>query len=130
MNCPAESHKIEEIEKKEKYQTKRQPGLREYGAGVKILKAVRLYSSNEKGEKDSTKMKLEELLGQTLSRSGFVDSAWGCDSDHCGCEKVTKSETKHETYRGDICTCDKVKCSCDNVCRCQNHCSCDNTPGY
>lgn len=125
MNCPNESHKIEETEKREKYQTERQPDLREYvaGAGIKILKAVRLYSSNEKEEKDSAKMKLETLLGQSAIGNGFDDSAWG---DRCGCQNVSRSEVKHEIYTGDICTCDKVKCTCDDVCRCESDCGCDN----
>ena len=122
MTCPTESHRLEEFTKKSNYENSDTPIYRPNG--VKIIKAVKLYSSNQKKQ---TKMKLEKLLGQSVNEIGFIDSAWGCDEDYCHCEKVTKSETKHETYRGDICTCDKVKCSCDNVrhCQCTDHCYCE-----
>jgi len=107
MNCPTESHRLEEFTKKSNYENSDTPIYRPNG--VKIIKAVRLYSQKDY---NNTRMKLEELLGQTLSRSGFVDSAsrtFGCDPD-CDCNRE-----KH-------CNCDN-KC---NHCRCVSDCRCDN----
>lgn len=116
MSCPAESHKLEEFEKK-KYESSDTSIYRPNG--VRIIKAVKLYSQKE-GNK--TRMKLEELLGQTLNENTLVDSAsrtFGCDPQcdcnrerHCDCD----NKCNHCSCVSD-CRCDNdTKCHCQNVC--------------
>ena len=80
MSSPAESHRLEEFEKK-KYEnntTYHRPN------GVNIIKAMKLYSE----KKSKTRMKLEEIIGEPVKNS-FLDSTWDCrcqcDSE-CYCE--------------------------------------------
>jgi len=130
MSCPAESHKLEEFEKK-KYESSDTTGYRPKGGyqpnGVKIIKAVRLYSQKEDNK---TKMKLEELLGQALIEDQLIDSALG---NKCRCEGVDVKKVDRESYigwggqpvSGSCCSCDKVKCSCDSKCDCDSKCKCE-----
>ena len=95
MSCPAESHKIEEFEKK-KYEGSDTPNYRPNG--VKIIKAVKLYSQKDDNK---AKMKLEELLGQSAAGNGFIDSAWGCKCEckyYCKCEPDRRDCGPEEGY--------------------------------
>jgi hypothetical protein len=75
MSCTAESHKLEDFEKK--VYERRSSDTNDYRPkGIKIIKAVKLYS--EKDVRKETRMKLEELLGKSVTGNEFTDSAWGC----------------------------------------------------
>jgi hypothetical protein len=100
MSCPTESHKIEDFEKKPKYNNSETTYAPK---GVRILKAVKIYQGKDRKER----MELEKLLGQAVGDI-VNDSAWGCPPN-CGCDKNF----------------DDTKCDCNPQCHCESHCSCD-----
>lgn len=118
MSCPAESQTLDKAEEKTSKYNIYASNVREYFSrtGIKILKAVKLYS--QKGERkeknDKTRMKLESLLRQSVSGSNFIDSAWGCDCDkekHCSSDEGSSCFCQYEYY-----------CKCDSHDSCECHC--------
>ena len=140
MSCPAESHTLDKFEKKEKKAIyENSSNAPNYVSGIKIIKAVKLYSSKESSD---TKMKLEEILGQAITENMFTDSAWGGCNNKCDCQKVSRKfivesdggpslvSSHYGGYSGgcqhSYCACDTHTCACDPKCRCESDCGCDN----
>jgi len=89
MPCPTESRTLDEFEGASPTYTNRQGSkLRKNLAesGIVVYNAV-LVGGIGKDDEDNYKAKLEEILGQSIGASRFVDSAWG----RCDCQKVRKS---------------------------------------
>jgi hypothetical protein len=117
MSCPTESHKIDEFDKKPKYDVSE---VTYAPKGVKILKAVKIYQGKDSKEK----MDLEKMLGQAADNTP-VDSAWG---EECGCNTTCGCDDnipcKCDKYTCRYCPC-VSECSCEDdndPCRCQNYC--------